>query len=207
MNLAASPDIFSSVSNSDLTGASEIVVDALVGSPPEPASAPVGSVAGPPIKRAYPAPPELPTQEGPKGIRFDFNDGCRVALPESDHPWRVRLSDLDTGNILFETELRAGRINSAKRYYVRIRVEVWQQGDSVFVHEYSAKEREVMVQFPVGTLGDPMGWFPYAVKFQERHGCKLTCAMGDKLIAIFRAAYPNITFLTHEEVNPERYYA
>ena len=61
----------------------------------------------------------------------------------------------------------------------------------------------MLIQFPVGTLGDPMGWFPYAVKFKEQHGCKLTCAMGDKLIPLFRDAYPDITFLTHEEVKPE----
>ena len=54
-------------------------------------------------KRAYPLPAELPTQMGPNGLRFDFNDGCRIVLEEAEHPWRVRLSDLDTGNILFET--------------------------------------------------------------------------------------------------------
>jgi autotransporter strand-loop-strand O-heptosyltransferase len=160
-----------------------------------------------PAKRPYPAPAEIPTQAGPRGLRFDFNDGCRVVLPENGQPWRVRLSDLDTGNILFETELKTGRINSAKRYFIRFRLEVWQNGESLLVHDYSAKDREVMVQFPVGTLGDPMGWFPYAVKFQERHGCKLTCALGDKLIALYRDVYPDITFLTHEEVKPERYYA
>jgi autotransporter strand-loop-strand O-heptosyltransferase len=215
MNFAAPPDVFSSVTNPGLPNVAEIVVDAVVGPAAAPAAAPVAArpvatsagASAPPVKRAYPAPAELPTQEGPKGLRFDFNDGCRIALPESDHPWKVRLSDQDTGNILFETELKAGRINSAKRYYVRIRIEIWQQGESIFVHEYSAKNHEVMVQFPVGTLGDPMGWFPYAVKFQERHGCKLTCAMGEKLIAIFRDAYPQINFLTHDEVKPERYYA
>jgi len=65
----------------------------------------------------------------------------------------------------------------------------------------------VLVQFPVGTLGDPLGWFPYAAKFQERHGCRLTCGMGDKLISLLRGSYPNITFLTHDEIKPERYYA
>ena len=160
-----------------------------------------------PTKRPYPAPAEVPTQSGPKGIRFDFNDGCRVLLPDSEHPWRVRLSDLDTGNILFETELRTGRINSSKRYFVRLRLEVWQNGESLLVHDYSARERDVLVQFPVGTLGDPMGWFPYAVKFQERHGCRLTCALGDKLIALFRDAYPDLMFVTHDEVKPERFYA
>jgi autotransporter strand-loop-strand O-heptosyltransferase len=158
-------------------------------------------------KRAYPPPADIPTQKGPKGIRFDFNDGCRVMLPEGDHPWKVRLSDIDTGNILFETEIKAGRVNSTKRYFVRVRLEIWAKGESVLRHDYSAAGRDVLIQLPVGTLGDPMGWFPYAVKFKERHECRLTCLMGDKLIPLFRKAYPDITFATHEEVKPERYYA
>jgi autotransporter strand-loop-strand O-heptosyltransferase len=171
-----------------------------------PASSSNDSSQAPP-KRPYPAPAELPTQRGPKGLRFDFNDGCRLTLPESEGSWRVCLSDLDTGNILFQTELKAGRINSSKRYFVRFRLEVWQNGESLLAHDYSARDRDVLIQFPVGTLGDPLGWFPYAVKFQERHGCRLTCALGDKLIGLLRDAYPNITFLTHDEVKPERYYA
>jgi hypothetical protein len=59
-------------------------------------------------KPAYPAQPEIPTQPAPKGFRFDFNDGARVMLPEGEHPWWVRLSDIDAGNILFETEIKAG---------------------------------------------------------------------------------------------------
>jgi autotransporter strand-loop-strand O-heptosyltransferase len=166
-----------------------------------------GSAAAPPAKLKYPAPAPRPTQEGPRGIRFDFNDGFRVTVPESDRPWKVRLSDLDTGIILFETELRSGGIRSAKRYYARFRVEVSQQGEHAFIHDYSARDREVLVQFPVGTLGDPIGWLPYAVKFKKRHGCKLTIALGKNLIPIFRDAYPDIAFLTHEEVETERYYA
>jgi autotransporter strand-loop-strand O-heptosyltransferase len=171
---------------------------------PTPAAA---DSSAPAPKRAYPPPAELPTQEGPHGIRFDFNDGCRVLVPEAQHPWRVRLSDMDTGNILFETELKAGRINSTKRYFVRVRLEIWSQGEMVFEHDYSAAGREVLIQLPVGTLGDPMGWFPYAVKFKEQHGCKLTCLMSDKMIPLFRGAYPDIAFATHEEHQPDRFYA
>ena len=156
-------------------------------------------------KRAYPAPAEQPTQLGPKGIRYDFNDGCRVVLPEG--AWRVRLRDLDTGNILFETELKTGRINSSKRYYLRCRIEVWTGEELVLEHDYSAAGREVIVHFPVGTLGDTMGWFPYAVKFQAKHGCKMTCAMAAWLIPLFKDAYPHIEFLPHEEVDSARYYA
>ena len=168
-------------------------------------SAPASAAA--PEKRAYPAPAELPTQEAVRGLRFDFNDGARIVLEETAQPWRVRISDLDTGNTLFETELKAGRVNSSKRYYVRFRVEAWQNGESVFTHDFAAAGREVLIQFPVGTVGDTLGWFPYAVKFREKHQCGLTCGMSEKLIPLFRGAYPDITFLSHEEIKPENYYA
>ena len=154
-----------------------------------------------------PKPEDILTQVGPKGLRYDFNAGCRVTLPESDAPWRVRLSDIDTGNVLFETEIKAGRVASTKQYYVRFRIEVWQKGEIVLSHDYSAANREVLIEFPVETLGDTTGWFPYAVKFQRRHGCRLTCAMNAKLIPLFRDAYPEITFLTPDQVDHSRYYA
>ena len=90
------------------------------------APAPVGGPvsAGDPSKRAYPAPAAQPTQLGPAGIRFDFNEGCRVMLPAGEQPWRVVLRDLDTGNVLFRTDLVSGAVNSTKRYFVRFRIEV-----------------------------------------------------------------------------------
>jgi autotransporter strand-loop-strand O-heptosyltransferase len=158
-------------------------------------------------KGAYVAPAPLPTQEGPRGLRFDYNEGCRIAAPEGEAPWRIRLCDIETGNFLYETTIKAGRVTSAKRYFVAIRIEVWQNDVSVFQHDYSARDRDVLIQFPVGTLGDTVGWLPYAVKFGERHQCRLTCAMSEKLIPLFCDAYPDIAFLTQEEVKPERYYA
>jgi len=157
--------------------------------------------------RPFPAPAEIPTQTGPAGIRFDFNDGVRVLLPESEQPWRVRLSDLDTGNILFEALIKMGRINSSKRYYLRARIEVWKGDESVLRHDYDACAREVVVQLPVGTIGDSLGWLPYAVKFQERHGCKLSVVLAERLIPLFEKAYPDIRFVPPEAAAPERYYA
>jgi autotransporter strand-loop-strand O-heptosyltransferase len=163
------------------------------------------AVSEPAQKPPYPPPAALPTQEGPGGIRYDYNDGCRVLLP--DGKWRVRLSDIDTGNILFETVIGAGRINSSKRYYLRARIEIWTDDKPFFQHDYNAEGREVLVQFPVGTLGDTMGWFPYAVKLQAMHGCKLTCAMAEWLIPLFQDAYPDIVFVPHEGIVADRFYA
>ena len=181
-------------------------VQAVIDVPPSPPASPAAGLE-PAQSAVKEGPADLPTQHGPKGLRFDFNDGCRVFLPESDHPWRVRLSDLDTGNVLYETEIKAGRINSSKRYFVRFRLEVWQQNELLLRHDYSAADREVLIRFPVETLGDTMGWFPYAVKFKERHGCRLACSMNEKLIPLFRDAYPDITFFGKEGIEFERYYA
>jgi autotransporter strand-loop-strand O-heptosyltransferase len=158
---------------------------AAVPEPPADSDAKADSGAAPAEPRRLPRPATLPTQAGPMGLRFDFNDGCRVVLPETGHPWRVRLSDLDTGNVVFEIELRSGYVNSAKRYFVRFRLEVWTREEMVLCHDYCAADRNVLVQFPIGTIGDLIGWLPYAIKFRELHGCQLTCALGETLIPLF----------------------
>lgn len=155
---------------------------------------------------AYPPASVLPTQAGPAGIRFDFNLGARVVLPNRDAgKWRVRLRDRDTGNILFESENQGAFVNSSKRFFVRFSVEIWEldatdTASLVFSHAYDARGRDILVQLPVGTLGDTMGWFPYAARFADVHGCKLTVAMSGMIIPLLRDAYPHITFVTHEEM-------
>ena len=90
--------------------------------------------------------------------------------------WRVRLHDLDTGNILFESENKGAFVNSAKRWYVRFRVEIWSMEDGtagepvpVLTHDYDPSHQDVLIQFPIGTLGDILAWFPYAARFAEAH--------------------------------------
>jgi autotransporter strand-loop-strand O-heptosyltransferase len=197
-------------SPADSTLAATSAQQAVPGPAPDPGAVTAAATpasAGEPVKRAFPAPAELPTQQGPKGVKFDFNDGCRVMVAEDKVPWRVRIKDLDTGNILFETQFGAGRVNSSKRYYVRFGIDLMQDDKVVFTHEFAAASREVLIQFPIGTLGDTLGWLPYAVKFQEKHGCRLTCAMAEWLIPLFKDAYPHIAFVNHEQVQPEQFYA
>jgi autotransporter strand-loop-strand O-heptosyltransferase len=163
----------------------------------------------PQVKPPYPPPVDVPTQEGPRGITFDFNLGARVVLPPGE--WRVRLRDLDSGNILFESENKGAFINSSKRFYVRFGIEVWERGESVFTHEYDCAGKEVLIQFPIGTLGDILAWFPYAARFGWERKCKLICAMSPLIIPLLRDAYPNILFVDHEQLAeqniPARVYA
>jgi len=161
------------------------------------------------VKRAFPPPAPAPTQKAPHGILFDYNDGARVLLPQAEagKKWRVRLRDLFTDCILFDTQLEGGAVMSAKKYYVPIQVEVWSGEQQILDHRYDAKGREVLIQFPVGTLGDMVAWFTYADRFQKKHDCRLTVAMSPIMIGLFKPAYPNIEFITPDEVNAARYYA
>jgi autotransporter strand-loop-strand O-heptosyltransferase len=165
-----------------------------------------------PAKGHYPTPAGRPTQAGPEGIFFDFNEGCRVLLPAREQgSWRARLRDLDTGNILFETENKGALFRSSKRWFVRFSIEVWSVDDEggepvlVFSHDYDAADHDVLIQFPLGTLGDSIAWFSYAARFGERHpGCRVTCAMAPAIIPLLSDAYPEIRFVTPDEVATEK---
>jgi autotransporter strand-loop-strand O-heptosyltransferase len=180
--------------------------------PAEAASASIpASGSAPESKPLYPAAAALPTQIGPQDIRFDFNRGCRVLLPaRTEGKWRVRLRDLDTGNILFQSENAGAIVSSAKRWYVRFRIEIWSiepdgaEPQSVLAHDFDASGRDVLIQFPVGTLGDILAWFPYAARFAENHpAARVTCALSEHIIPLLRDAYPNLRLLTHEQVKDE----
>ena len=187
-----------------------IMVQSISDPTPDATGAPRAETGPAPAPPAYPPPAARPTQEGPQGIRFDFNEGARVVLPEREAGrWRVRLRDLETGNILFQSENQGAVVTSSKRFFVRFGVTVWEIDDAgaetlVLDHEYSAAGREVLVQLPVGTLGDTLGWFPYAARFAEVHGCRLTVAMSGAIIPLVREAYPQIRFVTHEEMVAEK---
>lgn len=175
--------------------------------PVPPASASSGEASGtgsgntekPPEKGAFVGAAKLPTQEGPARIRYDFNAGCRVALP--DGKWTIRLKDLDTGNILFETTTGRANVNSSKRFYVRFGIQIHDEaGTLILSHDYDCRNKPVLIQLPVGTLGDTLGWFPYVARFAEVHGCKVTCVMAAPIIPLFKSAYPHITLVTPEEI-------
>ncbi|MCX4159654.1 MULTISPECIES: autotransporter strand-loop-strand O-heptosyltransferase [Paraburkholderia] len=141
----------------------------------------------------------IPTGTGPRGIRYDFNDGARVLLPKGD--WRVELHDLDSGNVLFRTDIAEGMVTSTKKFYVRFGIRVWQKGKEKpdFSHDMEFAGKRVCVHFPVGTLGDILAWFPYVERFREIHGCQVSYTMADEVAALFSATYPNLHYVAFSE--------
>lgn len=138
--------------------------------------------------------PAVPTQEGPYGIRYDFNDGARVLLPKGH--WYVQLEDAEYDNILFGANVDEGWVLSSKKYYIKHRIRVWDRDTDIEVldHTMDLTKQPVLIKFPVGTIGDIVAWLPAAIKFQQKHNCLLNITMSRRMCSIFEGQYPNIFF-------------
>lgn len=155
--------------------------------------------------QAFVTDPSLPTQAGPHGLFYDFNDGCRVFFPPGQ--WRLQLRDLDTGNVLFDAPCDGGQFNSAKHYYIRFGLEVWRDGASVLRHNYDATTQNVFVQIELGGIGDHLAWFDHLAAFQQLHACQMTVRLRPIIRDLLQAAYPHIRMITTIDIDEMSYYA
>lgn len=170
--------------------------------------APVYSVESPGRVYSFMPLTRRPTQKGPKGIYYDFNDGARILLPEGQ--WRVHLIDAESGNLLFACETGAGWVISAKKFYIPFRLVVWDKSQTIPVLDYTLnlKDQPVLVKFPEGcNLGDLIGWFSYCERFQQKHQCRLECLMDRKYIDLLAGQYPDLALSTHGECQAAAPYA
>lgn len=163
-----------------------------------------------PQKSIYGEIPQIPVLEAADGIRFDFNNGIRVLFPKNGKEYHVTFKDMDTGLILYSADVAPGSfVSSVKKFFIRFQLVIHEKGGKVpiFRHDYDAENRLVMVQLPVGTLGDSIGWFSYVERFQQKHKCKLVCVMTPWISEIVRQQYPEITFIAPEETKNYQPYA
>ncbi len=178
----------------------------------------------PAVDELYGRLPVRPVMEADEGIRFDFNDGLRVQFPENGGPWHLVFRDIDTGVILYSQDVGNNvYVTSVKKFYVRFRLEIFHKADMdefaaavkknpylagdeekspkpFFRHDYDCEGKTVMIQLPVPTIGDTLGWFPYVEKFRVKHKCHVLAVLQPHLADLLRNQYPEITFITREEV-------
>lgn len=145
-----------------------------------------------------------PTQKGPDGIRYDFHFGARVLVPKDGRVWRVEIMDAASrvvvGSRVVEADSDDRLVKSATRYVLeyRIRVFVKEEGKFdtlVFEETMDLKGKLVIVQLPIGAVGDTLAWVPGVVRFGERFGCKLVCSLMLEMLPLFYGSYPDIEFL------------
>ena len=149
----------------------------------------------------YIGPSEFPTQETVEGIRFDFNDGLRIKFPAGNTKYHLIFADTQTGTVMHNADVEPGAyICSTKKYFINYRITIYHADNSrepIYVHNYNAYEKDVLIQYPDGAIGDTIGWFSYMERFQKKHNCRLTCIVPRFAVQIFQKQYPDIKLVAH----------
>ena len=154
--------------------------------------------------------PAIPTMEGPNGIRYDFNSGLRVFFPNDGNKYHLKFEDAETGIVSYDSDVDPGTVITAvKKYYIKYRFFVTKQGtgEKVFEHTMDMAGKNVVIQFPVGTIGDSIGWFSYVERFEKKHGCNIILVVSDFLRDLVKKQYPKYKFIAREDVLKQGMYA
>lgn len=155
-------------------------------------------------------PPKMPVLEAAEGVRFDFNNGLRVRFPETGE-YRCVFRDLDTDCLLYSMDVNPGcTVESVKKFFMRFSLEIFRKDDlkePIFRHDLDLAGKDVLIQLPVGALGDTIAWFSFVERFRQKHNCNLFCSMAPNIAKLLRAQYPDIHFITKEEAGKLEPYA
>ncbi|MBS1004641.1 autotransporter strand-loop-strand O-heptosyltransferase [Acetobacter thailandicus] len=146
------------------------------------------------------------TQEGPYGIKFDFNVGARILLPEG-HKWDVEIIDFETRSVIYQVALDGGVIHSKKKYFLKFYIKIWKDKKLVFEHCLDLRQKPVQIQMENGGLGDHIAWISHVEAFRQKHQCQLFCVVRKDLQELFQATYPDIIFITDRQQDNINYYA
>ena len=153
---------------------------------------------------------QIPVIEATEGIRYDFNHGMRIYFPKTDKKYHLKFGNAATGETLYDFDVDPGNIiSSVKKYYLPFTFTITRQGtgEKVFEHTMCLKDQKVIVQFPVNTIGDSIGWFSYMERFQQKHQCKLSLVVSDFLRDLFQKQYPQFEYIKPEDVPGAKSYA
>ncbi len=93
-----------------------------------------------------------------------------------------------------------GGSSAPKKYYVPFRLRVWDgvQSEPVLDHALDMRGKRVLISFPSGTLGDLVGWVPYAERFRQTYQCHVDCTLAQRLSISSRRSIRSSIFFTPE---------
>lgn len=163
--------------------------------------------------RAYPYGkiPAAPTEEFAEGIRVDFNNGCRVLIPDTaSSSYKLDVFDADKNLCIYSCEIAPGLMaGTNKKFYIRYRIKLTKKGETVPVIDYTMdlKDRLVLIHVNGGGIGDAIAWFSNVDAFAEKHQCRSLVVLDDRMLPLFRNQYPHIRFIPKEETTLYKPYA
>ncbi len=105
------------------------------------------------------------------------------------------VSFYDGDNVIHNSTITTNMWTKANRqYYTDWRVVVTNSsGIVVYDEKINLSGKRVYIAFDSQSLGDTIAWFPYVVKFMEKHNCELV--VSTHWNKFFKKTYPKINFI------------
>jgi len=146
-----------------------------------------------------------PSQAGPEGIRFDFQDGCRISLPHGE--WHAEIRDVATQTLLFAQANTGGLVSSSKKYFVPFSLRVSRNGVTVLDHELDLTDRDILIDMHLGGIGDHLAWMGHVEAFAQAHRCHVHCLVRPGLSELFVGANPRLSITEDQSILDRPFYA
>jgi autotransporter strand-loop-strand O-heptosyltransferase len=128
-------------------------------------------------------------------ISFNFVDGAFVEIiGNNSASYLVKFINDDTEDVIYETTIKNNCwTKTSIKYFIKWRIEIYQQDVLVFHHLYNSKDKTVLVSFDSSSLGDSIAWIPYALEFKKKHDCNVVVSTFHN--NLFEEVYPELEFI------------
>ena len=154
--------------------------------------------------------PNIPTQNAVDGIKFDFNFGIRFSFPPNYNHYKLICKNADNRLYYYNNNVENdSSVVLMKKYLIKYDIEIKNvsTNEIVFKHKFDLENKDVLIAFPVHTLGDSIAWFSYIEKFQKKYKCNVYVLMNKEVEKIFYKQYPNLNFISEEDLKNYSFYA
>lgn len=128
----------------------------------------------------------------PNKINISYIDGPRVEiLGKNQEEYEIEF--IDGKNVVRHTSKISNNMwtKCSIKYYIPWKIKI----NGQIVEELDLNDQEVMICLESKALGDTIAWAPYAVKFSEKHNCKVILSTFHNYLFENLEAYRNIKFI------------
>jgi len=126
-------------------------------------------------------------------IIVSYLDGPRVeVLGDDKENYLVEFINSDTGEVIHSETISNNMWTACgKKYYIPWEIKI----NGKLFDKLDLEGKEVMITLESSSLGDTIAWTPYAVKFAEKHKCKVIMATFHNEFFQNLKTYENIKFI------------
>jgi len=115
-------------------------------------------------------------------------------IGSGEQDYLVKFTDNQTGETLDEAVIKPGFwVNADRKWFTEWKVAVFLAEQRIFEHFFSVRKKKVFISFQSKSLKNTLAWFPFLVKFKEKHDCYLV--VSTSFNNLFQNKYPEIDFV------------